>query len=349
MQNPGLRYFTTVARHGSIREAADDLHVAQSALSRQILKLEQELGVPLLQRHARGVALTAAGEIFLRYARSSLRQVEKVRSELDALKGLRRGTITIHAIESLVPHLLPRAVAAFRERHPGVAFEITIDGSDHVVEAVREGRTDIGLAFYEPTDPEIVPVFKMREPLVATMSSRHPLAGKARVSLADCAAWPIASPMKNTGSRILLDLACKAGGVHISPALETNSIPLRLEFVHVNHGITFLSRLSGWDSLWAGELVAVTLRDPLLNSATIDAITPASRQLPLAAEEFLHTLEDEFRRLRAAVPMEARHRDGPPAAGPRAGKRRRQVLVGVSGVVVLPKPAGSRRGGRAAA
>lgn len=306
MFNPSLRYFATVARHGSIREAADDLHIAQSALSRQIQKLEKELGVPLLQRHARGIALTSAGEIFLRYARSSLRQVDKVRSELDALKGLRRGRIVIHAIESLVPHLLPRAIASFRQRHPGVTFEITIDGSDHVVVAVREGRADIGLAFYPPADPEIVSVFKMREPLVAMMSSRHPLAGKLRVSLAECVAYPIALPMRNTGSRILLDLVCKACSVHIAPALETNSIPLRLEFVHVHDGITFLSRLSGWESLCSGQLVAVALRDRLLNTANIDAITHASRQLPLAAEEFLRFVEGEFRRL---------HLSGPSAAG----------------------------------
>jgi DNA-binding transcriptional LysR family regulator len=303
MLNPSLRYFTAVARHSSIREAADDLHIAQSALSRQIHKLEEELGVPLLQRHARGIALTSAGEIFLRYARSSLRQVEKVRSELDALKGLRRGTITIHAIESLVPHLLPRAVTSFRERHPGVVFEITIQGSDHVIDALREGRTDIGLAFYPPADPEIVSVFKMREPLVAMMSSRHPLAARSRVSLADCMPYPVALPMKNTGSRILLDLACKSGGVHLSPALETNSIPLRLEFVHVHHGITFLSRLSGWESLSSGQLMAVALRDRLLNTASIDAMTHASRQLPLASEEFLRLLEGEFRRLHIGAPV----------------------------------------------
>src|SRR5205823_1569795 len=91
-----------VARHGSIREAAEELHVAQSALSRQIQKLEQQLGVPLFQRHARGVELTSAGEIYLRHARSSLRQDERVRSELDALKGLRHGTINLQSIESLV-------------------------------------------------------------------------------------------------------------------------------------------------------------------------------------------------------------------------------------------------------
>ena len=103
-----LRYFTAVARHGSIREAAEELHVAQSALSRQIHKLEQDFGVPLFSAMRAASQLTSAGEIFLRHARSSLRQVERVRSELDALKGLRRGTINLQSIESLVPSVLPQ-------------------------------------------------------------------------------------------------------------------------------------------------------------------------------------------------------------------------------------------------
>lgn len=297
MINQALRYFSAIARLGSIREAAEELHIAQSALSRQIHKLEEDLGVPLFQRHARGVTLTSAGEIFLRHARTNLRQIERVRSEIDALKGLRRGTVSIRSIESLVPHLLPRAVTRFSGRYPGIRFEITIDGSDQVVAAVREGRTDIGLAFYPPAEAELETVFKMREPLVAVMSAHHPLASRPRVSLADCAAYPIASPMKHTGSRILIDVACKAAGIHIWPTLETNAIQLRAEFVKVNHGITFLSRLSAWDRLRSGELAAVPIRDRLVNNATIDAITHSARQMPLAAEEFLRFLQGEFQDL----------------------------------------------------
>jgi DNA-binding transcriptional LysR family regulator len=297
MSNASLRYFTSVARHGSIREAAEELHVAQSALSRQVQKLEGEFGVPLFERHARGVRLTPAGEILLRHAQQSLRQLERVRSELDALKGLRRGTINVRSIESLMPHLLPHAVTRFSERHPEIRFEITVEGSDQVVAAVREGRTDIGFAFYPPAEPELATAFKMREPLVAVMAAGHPLARRPRVSLADCLAYPIASPMKNTGSRILIDLACKAVGIHIGPTLETNSIPLRVGFVRVNHGITFLSRLSAWDALRSGDFVAVPIRDRLVNSATIDAITHASRQLPLAVEEFLRFMQTDLRQL----------------------------------------------------
>jgi DNA-binding transcriptional LysR family regulator len=298
MINASLRYFSAVARHGSFREAAEELHIAQSALSRQVQKLEDEFGIALFERHARGVRLTSAGDIFLRHAQSNLRQVERVRSELDALKGLRRGTVSIRSIETLAPHLLPQAVARFSARHPGIRFEIVIDGSDQVIAAVREGRTDIGLAFYPPADRDLVTLFKMREPLVAVLSASHPLAKEKRVSLSDCARYPIAAPMRNTGSRILIDVAAKAANIHIVPMLESNSIPLRVEFVRVNHGITFLSRLSAWDSLQSGELVAVPIRERLVNSASIDAVTHAGRQLPLAAEEFLRVLQAEFQQLR---------------------------------------------------
>jgi DNA-binding transcriptional LysR family regulator len=298
MTNAHLRYFTSVARHGSIREAAEELHVAQSALSRQIQKLEQELGVPLFQRHARGVELTSAGEIFLRHARSSLRQDERVRSELDALKGLRTGTVNIQAIESLVPSVLPQVILGFSARHPGISFNVTVDRTDLILAAVRDGRTDIGLVFYPTIESDLVSVFKMREPLVALMSPRHPLAKKTKLSLAEAIGYPIALPLKNSGSRVLLDIACKAAGIYMKPVLETNSIQLRVNFVHLNNGITFHSRLAAADSLTTGNVVAVPIRDRIVNTATVDVITHASRQLPLVAEEFLRFLQGELQNLR---------------------------------------------------
>jgi DNA-binding transcriptional LysR family regulator len=303
MIHGGLRYFAAVARCGSFREAAEELHVAQSALSRQIQKLEGDLGAPLFQRHARGVELTSAGEILLGYAQISQRQVERVRSEVDALKGLRRGMVHVSAIESLVPHLLPEAIARFSRRYPGIQFDIAIEGSDRVLSAVREGRTDIGLTFHPPADPELATAFKVRAPLVAVMSSQHPLAGRARVSIAECAAYPVALPMKNTSSGTLVDLACKAAGVHMKPVLQVNSIPLRVAFLRDNAGITFLPRLSAWESLRSGALVGVPIRDRLVNTGTIDAVVHVSRQLPLAAEEFLRVVQDELQNLRTPSPV----------------------------------------------
>ena len=88
-----------------LKRAAEELHIAQSALSRQVQKLEDELRLALFERHARGVRLTSAGDIFLRHAQSNLQQVERVRSELDALKGLKRGTVDWTMPSALYPGL----------------------------------------------------------------------------------------------------------------------------------------------------------------------------------------------------------------------------------------------------
>jgi DNA-binding transcriptional LysR family regulator len=302
MQNTGLRYFAAVARHGSIRGAADELHVAQSALSRQILKLEGDFGAALFDRHARGVSLTAAGKIFLRYTRSSLQQVDHVRAELDALNGLRRGTVNVQSIELLVQHFLPRAMTRFFERHPGITFDVTISETNHIIDAVREGLTDIGMVFYPPRDRELRTVFKIPHPMLALMSASHPLAGRARLSLATAMAYPIVLPTRFSGSRTLIDAACMAAGIHLAPVLETNSIQLAVRFVQETMGITLLSHMAGWDSVRAGKVVAVPIRDRILNSATIDAITLASRQLPVAAEEFLRFLHRELQSLKKLMP-----------------------------------------------
>lgn len=109
--------------------------------------------------------------------------------------------------------------------------------------------------------------------------------------------YPIAVPVRKSGSRVLIDVACKAASIHLAPVLETNSVQLMVHFVHVNQGIKFLVRLSAWDSLRTGELIAVPIRDRLVNTATIDAITHTSRQLPLAAEEFLRFVKGELETL----------------------------------------------------
>jgi DNA-binding transcriptional LysR family regulator len=155
MQTRVSKYFVAVAQHRSMRDAAEALHVAQSALSRQVVKIEQEFGVALFERHPRGVQLTTAGEIFLRYARENLAQADDMRAEFDALKGLQRGKVRIHAIESLVHALLPRMITEFGARHPGITFDITVEGSERIIEAVREVNTDIGLTYFSQPGADI--------------------------------------------------------------------------------------------------------------------------------------------------------------------------------------------------
>lgn len=121
-----LRYVDEIARCGSIRAAADRLHVAPSAVNRRLQDMELELDAPLFERLPRGMRLTAAGEMFIAYVRARQVELEQVRSRIEDLKGLRRGTVKLITSQGLAPSFVPQAIASFRQRHPLVEFQVQV-------------------------------------------------------------------------------------------------------------------------------------------------------------------------------------------------------------------------------
>src|SRR5690606_5036317 len=115
--------------------------------SRQIINMEEELGAPLLERQPRGIGLTSAGQIFLRYAREGIAQYDLVKSELSALQGLHRGTVCVAAPEAFTNLLLPSCMRTFRAQYPGVQIVVRIDTTRGVVADVRDGVADFGIAY----------------------------------------------------------------------------------------------------------------------------------------------------------------------------------------------------------
>src|ERR1700754_1582761 len=146
MFNP-LRYFVEVARSGSIRGASERLHVAASAISRHIQIFEEDAGTPLFERHARGMGLTAAGEIYLRYAQSVLAEGDNTQLEIDALKGIKRGHIRICSIEGIIAGPLFDVLVGFRRKFPEISYSVKAMGNHTVMQPVRDGEADIGIAF----------------------------------------------------------------------------------------------------------------------------------------------------------------------------------------------------------
>jgi DNA-binding transcriptional LysR family regulator len=296
MIKASLRYFGAVVQHGSIRAAADALHVAQSAVSRQLQALEQELNVPLIERRARGIAPTPAGELLYRYWRDANFHVERLRSEIDALQGLRRGNVRVATVEALTSGLVPDAIDKFRSQHPGITFEIIMSGSDGVAQAVRSGEAEMGFGLNLGSSPEFNVVHRVREPILAVMSPKHALATARTLSLSRLAGWPISLSMRRNGIRQLVEAAATAAGVTLEPALVTNSVELQHRFALSGQGIAFLPRLPCLQSIKSGLLVAVQISDPALNSGTFDIITLAARKLPLAAEEFINVARQELQK-----------------------------------------------------
>ncbi len=294
MRDRIARYFVAIAQYGSMRDAAEALNVAQPALSRTISNLEQEYGMLLFERHSRGVNLTAAGEIFLRYARDELSQDEHLKTDMDGLRGLRHGTIRITVVESFARFLVPRLITAFWQEHPDINFDVHTDASDHLISAVRDGETDIGVNYNSLTAPGIEIRVRVREPLVALVSARHPLARLPSITMRDAAAYPVVLTTRSSRSRFLIDEACRSEGVSLNAVLETNYVELLTRMVEQGPSVTFLLRHSALDRIEAGGICAVPIRNDLMNRGSIEILTRASRQLPPAGEEFIKLLSAEL-------------------------------------------------------
>ena len=184
LQDTALRYFFEVARCGSLAEASARLHVAASAISRQITALEEALGTPLFERHSRGMVLNAAGEILAVHARRTALDAERALGEIRSLQGLRAGRVRVAATEAFANDFLPRAVAEFRRRHEGIVFELNTLGHAEVSESLRRGDADIGLKFSRAPEKEIKVEYRQPAPVLALMPPGHPLARARKLTLA---------------------------------------------------------------------------------------------------------------------------------------------------------------------
>lgn len=296
MQVTALKYFDAVARLGSIRQAAETMHVVSSAVSRQIKKLEDEVGASLFDRHARGVRLTEAGTLFARYARETLLNLEGIQSELDALRGLQRGHVNIHMVEGMLSDFMPRVLSPFHSRFPGVTCDVTVRGTDTVTTAVAEDRAHIGLVYNFSSHASITKVLGLRQPLMAVMNPKHPLADRKRLNLAEVCTHPVAFPAETFGIRGLLDETLFRLGVEVAPTLVTNSIEALKSFARESIGATFLPRFTLSQDLESNTLVAIPLTPTTLGRSRVDIIIRKGRTLPLAADTLLKQTQALFRR-----------------------------------------------------
>jgi DNA-binding transcriptional LysR family regulator len=177
-----LRYLDAVARHRSFTRAALDLHIAQSALSQQVSRLERELGVELLRRTTRRVEVTEAGELILTRARRALADADGARADLDAFRGLVRGTLRLGGGPTVGPVNPAALIADFTRAHPGVAITALDDVTQTLLGQLRAGDLDLVLALVDPNTLDgLDGVRLLDEELVVITPPDHPLARTKRV------------------------------------------------------------------------------------------------------------------------------------------------------------------------
>lgn len=289
-----LIYVDAVARCGSIRKAADALNVASSALNRQILDLEADLGSPLFERLPRGVRVTSAGEAFLVYARLVISELKVVESRIEQLRGLVRGQVSVAAAESVAGELLPSAITQFQATHPYVRFHVRIGAPEELVEALIADQVDLILTHDAPRKKDIAIVAVARQALCAMVVPDHPLASRDELRLRDCLAFPLALADTSLAGRGLIEQVLANASFDLDPRLVSNSVEAMKAFAHMNRGVCFQFRSPGKALIPPGDMIALPLVDPPLLQARLLLATRRSRVLPVAAAAFVEQMKGAF-------------------------------------------------------
>ena len=185
MEMHQLRYFVAVARSGNFSRAAEQCHVSQPSLSQQIQKLENELGERLFDRMKREAKLTAHGEAFLPRAVKILEEVDAAKREANDAKQLLQGTLTVGVLPTIAPYLLPRVLATFARRYPGVGIVVQEDTTERLLKLALAYEIDLALASEPIRDQRLAVRELFSEELLLALPPGHPLARSRAVKQSD--------------------------------------------------------------------------------------------------------------------------------------------------------------------
>jgi DNA-binding transcriptional LysR family regulator len=287
-------YLDAVARAGSIRKAADKLHVASTALNRKILEIESEIGTPLFERLPRGVRLTAAGEVLLTAVRRTLADLRAAESQIEQLRGLVRGTVRVGCAESVATDLMPATIAHYQQTHPGVQFQVLSGVTAQLIQALLADDVDLVLV-HDPQPAESLRVITaLPQPLCAMLRPDHPLATRDSLRLADCQDYPVALGDRSFGSRRLLDAVMARTRMTLRIALEASAVQTLKEFTRQTGAISFQFQIGTLREARLGELRSIPLSDAAFSQSKLVLATREGRVLPIAGLSFLEALVAEL-------------------------------------------------------
>ncbi|MEM5585644.1 MULTISPECIES: LysR family transcriptional regulator [unclassified Roseibium] len=234
-----LKLIDAVTKAGSIRKAAEDMNITSSALNRRILGFEEEFGAPIFERLHGGVRLNPAGELLIQHIRRQVADMDRVRSQVADLSGLRRGHVSIACSQAIQPYFMPAQIAAYRAEHPGVSFSVHVRDRDAAEQDLRAFESDLALVFEPAHLGDFDVLLSVEQPVYAVMARDHPLAAKERLRLRDCLGHPHVVPPKRIGIRYLLDLAVANMSQKMEPIAEADSFEFMRHYVQQEAAVGF--------------------------------------------------------------------------------------------------------------
>jgi DNA-binding transcriptional LysR family regulator len=288
-----LRYIDEVARAGSVRRAAERLHISPSAVMRRVQDVEEELGTPIFERLAHGMRLTAAGELFVHYIRTRSADLERVRSEIEDLQGLRRGTVQLIASQALASAFLPAAIARFHAAHALIEFQVRIGDRSQALDTLRSFDADLAIVFNLAHEPDIERIESIEQRLCVMMHRDHPLAAhEGPLRLRDCAEYPLVMPYREIGGRQLLDQFLARRSLKLHAMIESNSFEFMHGYLRHTQALSFQIAIGAVTQ--GGQLVSREIGDAGFPRGQLVLASLRGRQLPAACHAFAEHLGTEM-------------------------------------------------------
>ncbi len=256
-----LRIFHAVAQTGSFTRAAEVVHLTQPGISKHIRQMEDYYGVPLFDRLPRKVVLTQAGEILFEATQEIMTLVGAAEQRIQDLKGLRGGKLHVGASFPIGLYVLPRLIAEYRRRYPGVEVKMDIAMSRKIEEKVLANRLDIGLVSSEVRDPGLVAKQFMTDELVVIVPNDHRWPSKARIKAQDLLGETFIVSARDAGTRAIVEKRLKAKGVVLTDVLDFVNAEGVKHAVEAGLGISIQSRSVVRREIGDGSLRALRLAD----------------------------------------------------------------------------------------
>jgi DNA-binding transcriptional LysR family regulator len=291
------RYFLEVARHGSVRKAAEVLHVAASAVNRHLLAAEEELGVPLFERLPTGMRLTAAGELLVDMTRQWQKDYGRVLAQISDLQGLKRGHVDIAIIDALTEGFLPEAIARLTSELPLITYDIHVKDNQSLANSIITGQVDFGLMLDPESHPHLSVRFQRHIPLGIVTAPGHALSTRKAIRLNQLTGQALILPRQPLLIYEKTMALCTEMKFDTSRCLASNNIRMMRSLVRQGAGIGILSWLDVAADVEQGFLTFVPLSDSQLRPMSLSLCVASNRRLSRASAAALDYIEGRMNAL----------------------------------------------------
>lgn len=285
-----LRLFEAVARHGSFTRAAEAIHLSQPAVSIQIKRLEEQLGVALFEQMGKKIYLTAAGKELYATCGDLFERLDTFENRLEALRGEVAGPLQLAAVTT-AKYFLPYYLGAFLRRYPKVSPQLKVSNRARILERIDANEDDLYIMATLPEGGAIESHPFLTDELVLFAHPRHPLAGKKHIPLAQLPRERLIARERGSGIRMTLDRLLADHGLELTPYMELGSGEAIKQAVMAGIGIGVLSTFSLRQELAAGKLVLLDI-EGLPLQRTWYAVHRRGKQLSPAAVKFIEFLQE---------------------------------------------------------